>query len=414
MEKKSRSTGLYSLQSSKYKLGKTTTATDQCYTGFQTILTENHAYRSLGRRRGNIGGPWVSHKMTYDLGTPVTLEYWNTPTNLYERTTSLMLPPGFPLTALRTRSPHIPGTVEFDSDMTGASDLSTSDSSMDALGAQLVSMSRPNDPVVDMANNMAEFLSERKFFALPGRELRQGNVGGEYLNYMFGVAPTVGMAKDLRTAMLEKETILAQFERDRGRQIRRSQSLEPETSSSSQTLTNRSPIFWGLTPTGTIMYQPGTATTRTYERIETWFEGAFTYWYPDKGIGKKIAELDRLYGVVPNVDTAWELLPFSWLADYKLSMGAAVSNMAAFGQGLVMNYGYVMRKRVVETIYGWSGNVRMGDATWIPLTIEARTKFESQQRVRANPFGFGVLPGSLSAKQLSILAALGLSSARNR
>jgi hypothetical protein len=38
-----------------------------------------------------------------------------------------------------------------------------------------------------------------------------------------------------------------------------------------------------------------------------------------------------------------------------------------------------------------------------------RAKITTQQRTAANPFGFGVKPGDLSPRQLSILAALGIS-----
>lgn len=124
---------------------------------------------------------------------------------------------------------------------------------------------------------------------------------------------------------------------------------------------------------------------------------------------RTIAELDAKYGVKPGADTAWELLPFSWLADYKLSAGAAISNFSRFtSDGLVMKYGYIMGETTQTTRYAWSGYICNASGSLSRRDLAATVVRTTKRRMLANPFGFGILPGDLSDRQLSIIAALGL------
>lgn len=279
-------------------------------------------------------------------------------------------------------------------------------SEMNAMGAKAVSMLNPTNPVADTVTTFAEFLSERKFFSIPGNS---GSLPGEYLNYMFGVAPTIGYVQDLRSAIGDKDKHLDQLHRDSGRWVRRRAEVFSDTSSTYTRNATASPgvvgpsINFQIAPAGVL---------HTFTKVErrAWFSGAFTYYLPESGQRRRLAELDKLYGVKPGVDTAWELLPYSWLVDYKTSAGAVISNLSAFGaDGLIMPYGYIMGQVKTTTDYRWEGQLRGADGVSKPAVLEATVVKTTKQRERAHPFGFGVLPGSLSGRQLSILAALGLS-----
>lgn len=376
----------------------------------QSVDTRGHPYRLLGKVGRNIGGHFVSNRYDVELGnsTPWQARLYNSGgSELYYVKTLVV-----PSTTLANRI----------KDMAAASSSSTmlsllgaylpkgyTNPQLNALGAKAVSMYQPLNPVADTSTTIAEFLSERKFFKLPGTS---DNLAGEYLNYMFGVAPTVSYAQDLRDAIRGKEKILDQLHRDSGRWIRRSGvvSKSKDTVTTTDTQFHRRP---GTVGPGfnTYLASDGVLQTTTQTSTRVWFSGAFTYHLPREGTTMRtVAELDKLYGVKLNVDTAWELLPFSWLVDYKTSAGDALSNISAFSaDGLVMPYGYLMATTERTNEYVWRGKLRDANGAWRTTEVYARDRQVVKQRVLANPFGFGLLPGDLSDRQLSILAALGLS-----
>jgi len=158
-----------------------------------------------------------------------------------------------------------------------------------------------------------------------------------------------------------------------------------------------------------MLAQPGTLSQVTTTRIKMWFSGAFTYHLPKEGLSLKLAELDHLYGIVPGVDTLYQLTPWSWLVDYFANLGDVIENLNAFqGNGLVMPYGYVMAEKQITT------HSRLDFRVWdgfgyVPTSVNDTLTLTSKSRLPATPFGFGLSPGGLTAKQWSILAALGIS-----
>jgi hypothetical protein len=284
--------------------------------------------------------------------------------------------------------------------------LGFSHTAMVAMGTEAIDKLSPLNPVSEVSTTLAEFFSERKFFNVPGNA---GSAPGEYLNYQFGIAPTVGFAKDLRTAIQNKEEIVAQLARDSGRVVRRGGEVYEERDNPSETIhDNVYPAFMNNTPVTAVMERGKlTITTTTVKR--GWFSGAFMYYLPKEGILRTVRELDAKYGVTPGVNTAWELLPFSWLVDYRVSAGSAISNMRKFSQdGLVMKYGYIMGSSQTVTRYNWVGNLRKEDGEFRRTSLTAEVVRTTKQRMAANPFGFGLTPGDLSNRQWSIIAALGM------
>jgi hypothetical protein len=279
---------------------------------------------------------------------------------------------------------------------------------LNALGTRAVSSMSPLNPSADVATTIAEFASERKFFSVPGNA---GSAPGEYLNYQFGVAPTIGFAQDLRNAIRDKEKIVAQLARDSGRLVRRRGMVFQDSSSSPVTETLADVRTVGPSLVSALVTQ-GKLYTSVFESRKAWFSGAFTYHVPREGLMRTIAELDKKYGVKPGASTAWELLPYSWLLDYKLNIGQILGNLDQYASdGLVMPYGYVMGQSIKRTHYRWEGQIRDETGLFRPTVVSAMVTETVKQRVAANPFGFGISPGDLSARQLSILAALGISKA---
>lgn len=284
-----------------------------------------------------------------------------------------------------------------------------SPSDMDALGATAISRVAPTNPLSEGATFVAEIISERKFFAIPGSSLRKERnyrgASGEYLNYQLGIAPLIGGLSEFHAASLKAEEALEQLSRDSGRMIRRGYEF-PDVE------TDTTDVVGGVFPhpdIGLVSKQvsTGTRTTRRRVRKQIWFSGAFTYYLPDKGgLMRSIRELDQVYGVVPGLDTGWELVPFSFVADYFVNLGDVFKNMNSLIQdGLILRYGYMMVTTTVHTHTEWYGPLAL-NGTKVNTRIAHDYIYTVKQRRPANPFGFGVSDNQLTGRQTSILAAL--------
>jgi hypothetical protein len=277
---------------------------------------------------------------------------------------------------------------------------------LQAFGTKAINAVKPTNPSVDVATTLAELMAERRMFSLPSR---QGGVSGNYLNYQFGIDPTVGFIKDFRKTIEEKDKILAQYRRDAMKIIRREYHF-PDSRTSSKTISTGRPVAPMGVNLGSTSQSFGTLTKITSTHQKIWFAGAFRYSIPKDAFPKSIQELDRLYGVRPGISTAWELLPFSWLVDYFTPIGGLLSNIDSFLQdGLVLPYAYAMCTTTVVDEYTWTGGVRNADGIMVGRDVGARVVKTRLQRISASPFGFGLLPGDLSLEQQSILAALAMS-----
>ncbi len=303
-------------------------------------------------------------------------------------------------------------------------------------GAQLINNAIPTKSVAQFGVALGELLDEvpnvpisigRTF--LSGRpEGFVGSAGKDFLSYQYSVAPLIKDVQDICRVILTSGEIIRQYLRDAGLQVRRKRSLPVE--SVSQDI--RVPIgitgipqsgregnnlcFASITMGGTIPY-PGTALygreiTRTTNSVR--FSGSFSYFLDtsdDIWSKLKVAEqlANKLLGTRLTPEVLWELTPFSWLADWYANIGTIVSNASHIGEdGLVLNYGYLMHQRDVETIYvlpdfGFTAATRS----------EWRTSYKTveKHRYRATPYGFARNPESFNGKQWAILGALGLTKA---
>lgn len=372
------------------------------------LWSDGNPFFRLGRNgnRLDIGSPFTTQKVEvkgdFDLTTHVVPKLDGSIRYRYQT----ILVPHFDVGVPMQKWAGYRTSTNYRSGVDTYTDPGFTHSGLTALGTQAVANFSPLNPIADTVTTMAEFLSERKFFSTPGTA---DSVGGEYLNYQFGIAPSVGYAKDLRDAIQNRQKHLDQLHRDSGRWIRRRGVVYED---STNEVDSKSGGVYAIGPIpNSITAPPGILTTHTRKEQKAWFSGAFTYYLPREGtMLRSVAELDKLYGVKPNVDTAWELLPYSWLVDYKTSAGDALKNMSAFGSdGLVMPYGYIMGMTKVTTEYTWTGRVYNSGGVLAPITVSAAVVKTTKQRIPANPFGFGILPGDLNDRQWSILTALGLS-----
>lgn len=364
---------------------------------YQYVLSQGHPYRNLGRGV-DVGGPFLSQKVEiYGDFEPI----WLDSGGWYRQYTAL-----YPNSLIKSAVKGLAPTADYNAIAAKCSSICPpliQDNTLDARGATAISRVKPTSPVFDGATAVAELISERKLFSIPGRN---GSMSGEYLNYQLGVSPAIGAVTDFREAAERSEEIIAQLQRDSGKPIRRRFAYDQVRSATREDAT-----FYPGTDPAALAYlvRQGKVSTFTTTTTDMWFSGAFTYFLPEEvGLRRKIRELDAVYGVKPGIDTAWELIPFSFVADYFANMGDVLSNVNAFASdGLVMKYGYMMAKQVKHVIVSWEGQVCI-NGTWVSRRLDATLVATTLQRRKANPFGFGVSDESLTPRQLSILAALGL------
>jgi hypothetical protein len=384
------------------------TLRDAQWSGTQVTVSEGHPVSQL-RKPGlqDIGGEFETTKSYVAQGPyfgTTKFQYIQNP-NLNKVVWKGFVYPYIPVSGGKLQFPPNPRS---------------SNSVLDNKGATAIARCKPTNPPVDAATAIGELYRE----GLPhliganswkDRAVTAKSAGSDYLNVQFGWRPLIGEISNFAETVSKFDTVLAQYERDAGKVVRRRYEFPEERTYSEVNVSNINEARAVYLPfdnnlnTGSI---PGTV-YRTRETVRnTWFSGAFTYYLPrgydsrDK-VSKLRLMADRL-GIQASPDTVWELTPWSWAVDWFSNAGDVISNVSDFATGgLVMRYGYVMEHSITTDTYSLVGSKPGINAKHLPageITLVTETKVRRQ----ANPFGFGVTWEGLSTFQASILAALGI------
>jgi hypothetical protein len=289
---------------------------------------------------------------------------------------------------------------------------------LNAQGATAVARCKPTNSVADASVFLGELLKDGIPAMLghqtwKARTARAKEAAGEYLNVQFGWRPLVNDVRKFSYAVNHAHNVLQQYERDNGKVVRRNYRFPVQRSSTS--------IVWKtnaravIQPDASSFYvgAPAGIVIRTRETVRNqWFSGAFTYHMPTgsnarSGMARHALEAKKLLGISLTPETLWNLAPWSWTVDWFTKAGDVVSNLSDWAtDGLVMRYGYMMEHTIVKDSYRLVfGSGISVDKTDAPLVLVTETKV----RKRANPFGFGNTYNGLTAVQLAILGALGIS-----
>nr|QDH87118.1 MAG: hypothetical protein H3BulkLitter171098_000001 [Leviviridae sp.] len=325
-------------------------------------------------------------------------------------------------------------------------DLSSDRNALNVKGAIAIAACNPGNQIAQTASALAELL--RDMPRIPGLALWEsklraiatlGAAGEEFLNYIFGIAPTLGDMGTFLKAVHKFDRVVDQFERDSGRVVRRKFVFPKERTETTEVLSDR------YSPLGTYRsnaegfpdedhvagndFSPSygishpafeTIRTRVTER-EISFSGAFTYHLPGgydtHAIGDRRALTAKLFGAEPDLNTLWQLAPWSWAVDWFVDAGALIKNLQShISYGTVLRYGYLMEKTTTTDTYTAgkkiSGTLKSDVASGIPAPYPAISpvtlRITTKKRIKANPFGFGVSWDGLSTIQQAIVAALGI------
>lgn len=244
--------------------------------------------------------------------------------------------------------------------------------------------------------------------------LKRGS--SEFLNWTFAVAPAIADVQALAKNVSESERILAQLERDSGRLVRRRYSFPDQITN--ELVSTKTGVYLQDAPLNARFYPAGGGTLvhrrKTVRKV--WFSGAYTYYFRAGGddLRGKISDAknyaEHVLGLRIDPEMAWNLSPWSWLADWKTNMGDVMTNISAFSRdSLVLRWGYVMETVTVTNSYTWTGTLlRVG-----PKSFTQNFTTTVKKRVKATPYGFGLDSDwrSFTGRQVAILGALGITRA---
>lgn len=355
-----------------------------------------------------VGGPFLNRKVTIEWDpTPVALRHKNTSGLLYAGFDSALIPTS-QASGLIKETLSGQEEAQIDAWVLARTPEASSDSDLHAAGTIAIDRCAPANPVWDGSTAVAELISE----GLPPLRVSKGAdpatyAAGEWLTWNFAYLPVIADWRDWQAAMKSSAKTVDQAMRDSGRRVRRRYSYPGKSASSHVQQDGVYPYWLGYNGDANVVRR-GRASISTTTSERTWFAGAFKYHFPEQGVERRLAELDASYGVKPGLDTAWNLIPFSWAADYFSSVGAAVDNFAATANSdRIMLYGYLMRTQKVREIHTWTGELKVDDQ-WQTVSKYAFITKEVQQRVSASPYGFGLSLGDLTPKQVANLVAAGI------
>ncbi len=295
--------------------------------------------------------------------------------------------------------------------------VSETDEELAVLGASLVSKLAPTAPHNSVYTSLGELrndgLPSLPFLSfLKGGKKLPEKVGDEYLNYQFGIAPTVSDIKSILITIRDADILWRQYLRDSGRLVRRRMDMDPVVTTETGIITsNSSYVPQGTSAGHWSSVGPITHTTTTTRK--RWFSAAFLY-YVDKssltGMEGWIERSNYLYGWKPTPSSAYNLTAWTWLLDWFTNTGDVIDNISLYLQDpFLTRWAYIMEETsVVRTI-----SQSLIDNQGYPRLASVQFETNIKKRRRVNPLHLGFKGEELNSHQLAILAALGLSKGRD-
>jgi hypothetical protein len=227
-------------------------------------------------------------------------------------------------------------------------------------------------------------------------------VGSEYLNFQFGIMPTVSDVSTLLTLASNPELRKA-VKHVLGEEHRVRKTLINDSSNVTEESYDYNSILGSYSRDIRL-----TKTTSKSERV--WSSVSFVY-YQASLLDQLLVDLEKElgnFGTIPKLIDAWNLTAWSWFVDWFVNFNHVITNLSYLGRdGLMLQRGYLMAHHRM-TITSRQTRVFMGT----PIESIGIETYERKYRVNASPFGFGLTWRDFSPFQTSILASLGVSKLR--
>jgi hypothetical protein len=343
-------------------------------------------------RKQDLGGPFLNERQSYSQIAPTfqkKVRIGTAPNGLTYQNTSQVL--GFPIGAITPTSSVWPQLNPQD------------EVELWGMGSTAIKLTAPALP----REGLAVFLGELRE-GLPKLARSFGSISevantssGNYLGYQFGLKPFLKDIKTLSTTCKNMSSVLAKLEEESGNLVHRQYSFDDTHDDT--LIETTTATAWPGAPSNV---HPGSGTRRKYlvSHEKTWFAGAFSYYFPRarEGLSVLSTYLDEL-GAGVNVDTVYNLLPYTWLMDWFGNFGDVLFNISYFfDNSQVLNYGYLMRTSELTHRYEFT-SASTGGISQQDFTVVRKL------RIKASPFGFGLSESDFTDFQKSILLALGIS-----
>lgn len=293
-------------------------------------------------------------------------------------------------------------------------------------GRKAIAMSLPTAPEASLATFLGELREKLPQFAgltAYRSGINRQAIGGEYLNYEFGIKPFINDLENFARAVQKGSKIAAQLRRDSGQNIRRKRTLLDEKFSTDRgTHTGHVAMcnIPGVQDTPGAYFSNGVTRVHDVEHHRVWFSGAFTYHLQEAEnlllTMERYEQLaNKLLGTRITPEVVWELTPWSWLIDWVSDVGVFMKNISYLSQdSLVLRYGYIMhetRATRTRTVTNMKPKTSLGTC---PPSVSSFHEVYRKTRTRSTPYGFSLDVEKFSPRQWAILGALGISKGPNR
>jgi hypothetical protein len=293
---------------------------------------------------------------------------------------------------------------------------SQTDEELAVLGASLVSKLAPTAPHNSVYTSLGELRNDG-LPSIPFLSFLKGgsiakNAGGEYLNYQFGIAPTISDVKNILETVKKADKLWKQYLRDSGRLVRRRFDMDPEKETVTEILATE-PWIIPVNTSSSHWSSVGPVTAVTEITRKRWFSAAYLY-YVDKsslaGMEGFLEKANYLYGWKPSPSATYNLTAWSWLLDWFTNTGDVIDNVSLYLEDpFLVRWAYIMEETSAVKTISQSLVSSQGQS----VTASMRFTTHIKKRRRVNPFHLGFKGGALNGHQLAILAALGLTKGRN-
>jgi len=291
-----------------------------------------------------------------------------------------------------------------------------------AASAAVLHSARASSSQIRRVTKVAERAAERqKVYARSKEEARA--LCADYLAYIYGVRPTAKTLSDLADSYnrsrrsAEKIVHLGSLTKGEGRRIRRRRKnpTRKRVSSSIKTGSYRPGV--GIQFSGWRLYAPQLFYHESTQ--DTWWSGSFRMntFDTDSWVGKCenfFQQVDRLTGLGLDISAAWDLIPFSFMADWFANTGDFLENRQLIADyNIVCEYGYIMihTRTIRELILNGTLQYQSYPDYYGKLSCGSHYQFmtETKKRARCKSFGFYTNFDNLNPMQWSALTAIGLS-----
>lgn len=283
-------------------------------------------------------------------------------------------------------------------------------------GAEAWNKFKPGKPGAALGQFIAEMRDVPRLLQLRHKNFR--DIGNNYLNYQFGWRPFLKDLQDFFNVTKKVHARMRYLRNNNGKWIRREGAVRASEESTDYETTNGVyPILVSafydtdIVPTWPVMPAAQVTVKKTED---VWFSGLFKFWIPNiEDPLFRLRQIPKMYGLSLSPALLYELIPYSWLADWWGNMGDIMSNISSANaaDNLVAKYAYVMThtRESREITSGFNIYTDPIARTVQNVSISGMQSWERKHRVSANPYGFNIEWPDLSATQMAVLGALGVS-----